>query len=62
MLNIEEHYNKEVKYHNQVHAADVTHSTHFLLCAPALEVGLTQITLHASTPFTLSISRDLEKV
>ncbi|KAJ8039867.1 cAMP-specific 3',5'-cyclic phosphodiesterase 4B [Holothuria leucospilota] len=39
MMTIEDHYNKDVKYHNQVHAADVTHSTHFLLCAPALEVS-----------------------
>ncbi|XP_071852211.1 3',5'-cyclic-AMP phosphodiesterase 4C-like isoform X5 [Apostichopus japonicus] len=48
MLNIEEHYNKEVKYHNQVHAADVTHSTHFLLCAPALESVFTDLEILAA--------------
>ena len=34
------HYYKDIMYHNQIHAADVIHSTHFLLSAPALEVSI----------------------
>ena len=40
MMTLEDHYHREVIYHNQIHAADVVHSTHFLLSAPALEVRL----------------------
>ena len=35
---LEDHYLKDVPYHNSVHAADVTQSTHVLLNSPALEV------------------------
>ncbi|XP_059078399.1 cAMP-specific 3',5'-cyclic phosphodiesterase-like isoform X3 [Tigriopus californicus] len=35
-MTLEEHYLKEVPYHNSVHAADVLHSTNILLHSPAL--------------------------
>eukprot|EP00095_Tigriopus_kingsejongensis_P004170 maker-scaffold53_size449031-snap-gene-2.12 protein:Tk04170 transcript:maker-scaffold53_size449031-snap-gene-2.12-mRNA-1 annotation:"camp-specific 3 -cyclic isoform f-like isoform x2" len=35
-MNLEEHYLKDVPYHNSVHAADVLHSTNILLHSPAL--------------------------
>lgn len=37
-MTLEEHYLKEVPYHNSVHAADVLHSTNILLHSPALNV------------------------
>jgi cAMP-specific phosphodiesterase 4 len=37
---LEDHYLKDVPYHNCVHAADVTQSTHVLLNSPALEVRM----------------------
>ena len=40
MMHLEDHYRADVPYHNNVHAADVTQSTHYLLSAPALEVGI----------------------
>ena len=36
---LEDHYLQDVPYHNSVHAADVTQSTHVLLNSPALEVS-----------------------
>lgn len=38
MMTLEDHYLKDVPYHNSLHAADVTQSTHVLLNSPALEV------------------------
>ncbi len=38
LMTLEDHYGKEVPYHNHYHAADVTQSTHVLLNSPALEV------------------------
>ena len=38
LLTLEDHYLKEVPYHNSTHAADVTLSINFLLNSPALEV------------------------
>lgn len=38
LMTLEDHYGKEVPYHNHFHAADVTQSTHVLLNSPALEV------------------------
>ena len=38
LLSLEDNYLKEVPYHNSLHAADVTQSTHVLLNSPALEV------------------------
>lgn len=40
MMTLEDHYVKDVPYHNSLHAADVTQSTHVLLNSPALEVSL----------------------
>ena len=40
LLSLEDNYLKEVPYHNSLHAADVTQSTHVLLNSPALEVLL----------------------
>ena len=39
LMTLEDHYLKDVPYHNHLHAADVTQSTHFLLRSPNLEVG-----------------------
>ena len=38
LMHLEDHYHREVPYHNSIHAADVTQSTHVLLSVPALEV------------------------
>ena len=40
LMTLEDHYLKDVPYHNSLHAADVTQSTHVLLNSPALEVGV----------------------
>lgn len=40
MMTLEDHYLKDVPYHNSLHAADVTQSTNVLLNTPALEVQL----------------------
>ena len=40
LMTLEDHYGKEVPYHNHFHAADVTQSTHVLLNSPALEVNI----------------------
>lgn len=37
-MTLEDHYHGDVAYHNNIHAADVTQSTHVLLSTPALEV------------------------
>ena len=36
---MEDNYLRDVPYHNSLHAADVTQSTHVLLNSPALEVN-----------------------
>lgn len=38
LMTLEDHYHGDVAYHNNIHAADVTQSTHVLLSTPALEV------------------------
>lgn len=38
LMHLEDHYHSDVPYHNCIHAADVTQSTHVLLSAQALEV------------------------
>lgn len=38
MMTLEDHYVKDNPFHNCLHAADVTQSTHTLLNTPALEV------------------------
>ena len=40
LMTIEDHYHKDIKYHNQIHAADVVHSTNYLLSSPALAVSI----------------------
>ncbi|XP_022087243.1 cAMP-specific 3',5'-cyclic phosphodiesterase 4C-like isoform X3 [Acanthaster planci] len=45
---LEDNYNKDVKYHNQIHAADVVQSTNYLLSAPALENVFTDIEILAA--------------
>lgn len=39
LMTLEDHYHSDVAYHNNIHAADVTQSTHVLLSTPALEVS-----------------------
>ena len=41
LLTLEDNYLKDIPYHNSLHAADVTQSTHVLLNSPALEVNNT---------------------
>jgi len=43
LLTLEDHYLKEVPYHNSTHAADVTLSMNSLLCTPALESVFTPL-------------------
>jgi len=43
LLTLEDHYLKEVPYHNSTHAADVTLSMNYLLCTPALESVFTPL-------------------
>lgn len=38
VMTLEDHYHSNVAYHNSLHAADVTQSTHVLLSTPALDV------------------------
>ena len=40
LLHLEEHYNMETPYHNNVHAADVTQSAYVLLSVAVLRVSL----------------------
>ena len=37
-MTLEDHYLKDIPYHNHLHASDVTQSTHILLNSPNLEV------------------------
>ncbi len=37
-VTLEDHYLRDIPYHNSVHAADVLNSTNILLNSPALEV------------------------
>jgi len=40
LLHLEEHYNLDTPYHNNVHAADVTQSAYALLSVGALRVSV----------------------
>lgn len=42
VMTLEDHYHANVAYHNSLHAADVTQSTHVLLSTPALDVSKCQ--------------------
>jgi len=43
LMTLEDNYLKDVPYHNSLHAADVTQSTHVLLNSPALESVFTPL-------------------
>uniref|UniRef100_A0A8C2YW91 Phosphodiesterase n=1 Tax=Cyclopterus lumpus TaxID=8103 RepID=A0A8C2YW91_CYCLU len=43
LMTLEDHYHGDVAYHNNIHAADVTQSTHVLLSTPALEAVFTDL-------------------
>ncbi|XP_045160361.2 cAMP-specific 3',5'-cyclic phosphodiesterase 4C-like isoform X5 [Mercenaria mercenaria] len=43
LMHLEDHYHSDVPYHNCIHAADVTQSTHVLLSAQALENVFTDL-------------------
>lgn len=49
LMTLEDHYHADVAYHNNIHAADVTQSTHVLLSTPALEVRHMCIHTHTHT-------------
>lgn len=48
MMTLEDHYVKENPFHNSLHAADVTQSTHVLLNTPALESVFTPLEVTAA--------------
>ncbi|XP_041357880.1 cAMP-specific 3',5'-cyclic phosphodiesterase 4C-like [Gigantopelta aegis] len=48
LMHIEDHYHRDVPYHNAIHAADVTQSTHVLLNAGALENVFTELEILAA--------------
>ncbi|PVD23029.1 hypothetical protein C0Q70_16290 [Pomacea canaliculata] len=43
LMHLEDHYHRDTPYHNAIHAADVTQSTHVLLSATALENVFTSL-------------------
>ncbi|XP_053275049.1 cAMP-specific 3',5'-cyclic phosphodiesterase 4C [Pleuronectes platessa] len=48
VMTLEDHYHGNVAYHNSLHAADVTQSTHVLLSTPALDAVFTDLEILAS--------------
>lgn len=48
MMTLEDHYVKDNPFHNSLHAADVTQSTHVLLNTPALESVFTPLEITAA--------------
>jgi len=48
LMTLEDHYLKEIPYHNHHHAADVTQSMHILLNSPALEGVFTPLEVFAA--------------
>ncbi|KAG7486909.1 cAMP-specific 3 3' [Solea senegalensis] len=48
MMTLEDHYHGNVAYHNSLHAADVTQSTHVLLSTPALDAVFTDLEILAA--------------
>lgn len=48
MMTLEDHYIKDNPFHNSLHAADVTQSTHVLLNTPALESVFTPLEVCAA--------------
>lgn len=49
VMTLEDHYHANVAYHNSLHAADVTQSTHVLLSTPALDVNVSFAPLTTDT-------------
>lgn len=49
VMTLEDHYHANVAYHNSLHAADVTQSTHVLLSTPALDVNTSTVLALAKT-------------
>jgi cAMP-specific phosphodiesterase 4 len=47
-MTLEDHYVKDNPFHNSMHAADVTQSTHVLLNTPALESVFTPLEITAA--------------
>ncbi|XP_054459718.1 cAMP-specific 3',5'-cyclic phosphodiesterase 4B-like [Anoplopoma fimbria] len=48
VMTLEDHYHGNVAYHNSLHAADVTQSTHVLLSTPALDAVFTDLEILAA--------------
>ncbi|XP_059588214.1 cAMP-specific 3',5'-cyclic phosphodiesterase 4A isoform X3 [Alligator mississippiensis] len=48
VMTLEDHYHADVAYHNSLHAADVTQSTHVLLSTPALDAVFTDLEILAA--------------
>ncbi|XP_029285594.1 cAMP-specific 3',5'-cyclic phosphodiesterase 4C-like [Cottoperca gobio] len=48
VMTLEDHYHGNVAYHNSLHAADVTQSTHVLLSSPALDAVFTDLEVLAA--------------
>ncbi|KAM7394587.1 hypothetical protein PAMP_021378 [Pampus punctatissimus] len=48
VMTLEDHYHGNVAYHNSLHAADVTQSTHVLLSTPALDAVFTDMEILAA--------------
>ncbi|CAG5133631.1 unnamed protein product [Candidula unifasciata] len=48
LMHVEDHYHQDTPYHNAIHAADVTQSTHVLLSATALENVFTDLEILAA--------------
>ncbi|XP_064153090.1 3',5'-cyclic-AMP phosphodiesterase 4D-like isoform X6 [Anguilla rostrata] len=48
LMTLEDHYHGDVAYHNNIHAADVTQSTHVLLSTPGLEAVFTDLEILAA--------------
>ncbi|KAK7940492.1 hypothetical protein WMY93_003818 [Mugilogobius chulae] len=48
IMTLEDHYHANVAYHNSLHAADVTQSTHVLLSTPALDAVFTDLEILAA--------------
>uniref|UniRef100_A0A8C4ZNV6 Phosphodiesterase n=1 Tax=Gadus morhua TaxID=8049 RepID=A0A8C4ZNV6_GADMO len=48
MMTLEDHYHGNMPYHNSLHAADVTQSTHVLLSTPALDAVFTDLEVLAA--------------
>uniref|UniRef100_A0A8C6NNZ9 Phosphodiesterase n=1 Tax=Nothobranchius furzeri TaxID=105023 RepID=A0A8C6NNZ9_NOTFU len=48
VMTLEDHYHANVAYHNSLHAADVTQSTHVLLSSPALDAVFTDLEILAA--------------